>query len=64
MRQINYQQLINAKLSKNTNEPSGTAYINVNGEYQEQQDYGYYEIGWDTIAKNETTIDIPLPIVN
>lgn len=52
MKSINYKQLI---LPKNTQESNGTAYISVDGEYQEQDGYGYYKMEWMTIAETEQT---------
>lgn len=72
MKEINYKNLIDNKLSKQTNENNGTAYVAVNGQYEEQSGYGYTQGEWvtlyegimplgyeDNILFNNTTITFP-----
>ena len=52
MKEINYKDLIDKKLSKKTKEEDGTAYIAVDGQYEEQNGYGYTKTDWITIIDN------------
>lgn len=50
MKEINYKNLIDKKLSKKTKEEDGTAYVAVDGQYEELNGYGYYKIKLVTIV--------------
>lgn len=49
MKEINYKNLIDNKLSKQTKEDNGTAYVAVDGQYEEQPGYGYTQDKWVTL---------------
>lgn len=65
MKEINYKNLIDKKLSKKTKEEDGTAYVAVDGQYEEFNGYGYCKMKWVTIVDKTADYsgppDIPVP---
>ena len=59
MKEINYKNLIDKKLSKKTKEEDGTAYVAVDGQYEELNGYGYYKMKWVTIVDKTASSGSP-----
>jgi len=55
VKEINYKNLIDNKLSKKTKEEDGTAYVAIDGQYEEQSGYGYTQSEWITLYEGIIT---------
>lgn len=46
MKEINYQDILDAKIQKTSNQPNGTAFVSVDGQYKETPEYPFYRTEW------------------
>lgn len=60
MKEINYKNLIDNKLSKKTKEEDGTAYVAVDGQYEELNGYGYCKMEWVAIVDQTASSGPPV----